>query len=97
MQSRACAVLSNGKYIFALPGSSGGVTDAWDGILKYQLDINHKPCNFVELVSKIERKIIFMKINAVRAMLIVSLVIILLYILGLFLPIIKNTKNSKIY
>ena len=39
MQSRACAALSNGKYIFALPGSSGGVTDAWDGILKYQLDI----------------------------------------------------------
>ncbi len=38
-----------------------------------------------------------MKINAVRSMLIVSLVIILLYILGLFLPIIKNTKNSKIY
>ncbi len=38
-----------------------------------------------------------MKINAVRAMLIVSLVIILLYILGLFLPIIKNTKNSKLY
>ena len=47
MQSRACAVLANGKYIFALPGSSGGVTDAWDGILKYQLDINHKPCNIV--------------------------------------------------
>ena len=40
MQSRACAALSNGKYIFALPGSSGGVIDAWDGILKYQLDIN---------------------------------------------------------
>ena len=38
-----------------------------------------------------------MKINGVRAMLIVSLVIILLYILGLFLPIIKNTKNSKNY
>ena len=47
IQSRACAVLANGKYIFALPGSSGGVTDAWEGILKYQLDINHKPCNFV--------------------------------------------------
>ena len=47
IQSRACAVLSNGKYIFALPGSSGGVTDAWEGILKHQLDINHKPCNFV--------------------------------------------------
>ena len=47
IQSRACAVLANGKYVFALPGSSGGVTDAWDGILKHQLDINHKPCNFV--------------------------------------------------
>ena len=56
MQSRACAVLSNGKYIFALPGSSGGVTDAWDGILKYQLDINHKPCNFVELFPRIKEK-----------------------------------------
>jgi len=56
MQSRACAVLSNGKYIFALPGSSGGVTDAWDGILKYQLDINHKPCNFVELLPRLKEK-----------------------------------------
>ena len=56
MQSRACAVLANGKYIFALPGSSGGVTDAWDGILKYQLDINHKPCNFVELFSRLREK-----------------------------------------
>ena len=36
IQSRACAVLANGKYVFALPGSSGGVTDAWDGILKHQ-------------------------------------------------------------
>ena len=56
MQSRACAVLSNGKYIFALPGSSGGVKDAWDGILKYQLDINHKPCNFVELFPRLKEK-----------------------------------------
>ena len=56
MQSRACAVLSDGKYIFALPGSSGGVTDAWDGILKYQLDINHKPCNFVELFPRLKEK-----------------------------------------
>ena len=56
IQSRACAVLSNGKYIFALPGSSGGVTDAWEGILKYQLDINHKPCNFVELFSRLKEK-----------------------------------------
>ena len=40
LQSRASAILKNGKYIFALPGSSGGVSDAWDMILKYQLDIN---------------------------------------------------------
>ena len=56
MQSRACAVLANGKYIFALPGSSGGVTDAWEGILKYQLDIKHKPCNFVELFPRLKEK-----------------------------------------
>ena len=56
MQSRACAVLANGKYIFALPGSSGGVTDAWNEILKYQLDINHKPCNFVELFPRLKEK-----------------------------------------
>jgi molybdenum cofactor biosynthesis protein B len=56
IQSRACAVIAKGKYIFALPGSSGGVTDAWDGILKYQLDINHKPCNFVELFPRLKEK-----------------------------------------
>jgi molybdenum cofactor biosynthesis protein B len=56
IQSRACAVLANGKYVFALPGSSGGVTDASDGILKHQLDINHKPCNFVELFPRLKEK-----------------------------------------
>tara|TARA_B100000287_G_scaffold227578_1_gene214647 strand:- start:1 stop:501 length:501 start_codon:yes stop_codon:yes gene_type:complete len=56
IQSRACAVLANGKYIFALPGSSGGVTDAWDQILVHQLDINHKPCNFVELFPRLKEK-----------------------------------------
>jgi len=56
MQSRAFAALANGKYIFSLPGSSGGVTDAWDMILKYQLDINHKPCNFVELFPRLKEK-----------------------------------------
>ena len=56
IQSRACAVLSNGKYVFALPGSSGGVKDAWDGILKNQLDINNKPCNFVELFPRLKEK-----------------------------------------
>ena len=56
IQSRACAVLAKGKYIFALPGSSGGVTDAWDKILKFQLNINHKPCNFVELFPRLKEK-----------------------------------------
>jgi molybdenum cofactor biosynthesis protein B len=56
IQSRACAVLAKGKYVFALPGSSGGVTDAWDGILKHQLNINHKPCNFVELFPRLKEK-----------------------------------------
>ena len=56
IQSRACAVLSNGKYVFALPGSSGGVTDAWDKILVHQLDVNHKPCNFVELFPRLKEK-----------------------------------------
>tara|TARA_B100000678_G_scaffold286961_1_gene292637 strand:+ start:99 stop:599 length:501 start_codon:yes stop_codon:yes gene_type:complete len=56
IQSRACAVLAKGKYIFALPGSSGGVIDAWDKILVYQLDINHKPCNFVELLPRLKER-----------------------------------------
>ena len=56
IQSRACAVLAKGKYIFALPGSSGGVTDAWDKILVHQLNIDHKPCNFVELFPRLKEK-----------------------------------------
>ena len=56
IQSRACAVLAKGTYVFSLPGSSGGVTDAWEGILKHQLDINHKPCNFVELFPRLKEK-----------------------------------------
>ena len=56
IQSRACSVLAKGKYIFALPGSSGGVTDAWDRILIHQLDINHKPCNFIELLPRLKEK-----------------------------------------
>ncbi len=56
IQSRACAVLANGKYIFALPGSSGGVSDAWDKILVHQLNINNKPCNFIELIPRLKEK-----------------------------------------
>ena len=46
MQSRACAALANGKYIFALPGSSGGVIDAWDKILKFQVVTNYQKKQF---------------------------------------------------
>ena len=56
IQSRACAVLSRGTYIFALPGSNGAVKDGWDGILATQLDSRHKPCNFVELMPRLREK-----------------------------------------
>ena len=54
IQSRACAGLAKGKYLFALPGSPGAVKDGWDGILKQQLDSRHKPCNFVDIMSRLE-------------------------------------------
>jgi molybdenum cofactor biosynthesis protein B len=53
VQSRACAGVAKGKYLFALPGSPGAVKDGWDGILKFQLDIRHKPCNFVEIMPRL--------------------------------------------
>ena len=53
LQSRACAGVAGGTYLFALPGSTGAVKDGWDGILKYQLDIRHKPCNFVEIMPRL--------------------------------------------
>ena len=53
IQSRATAVVARGTYIFALPGSTGAVKDGWDGILASQLDIRHKPCNFVELMPRL--------------------------------------------
>ena len=53
VQSRACACVARGTYIFALPGSTGAVLDAWDGILKDQLDSRHRPCNFVELMPRL--------------------------------------------
>ena len=54
IQSRACAGIAKGTYLFALPGSPGAVRDGWDGILKWQLDIRHKPCNFVEIMPRLE-------------------------------------------
>ena len=54
IQSRATAGVAGGTYLFALPGSTGAVKDAWDYILLYQLDIRHKPCNFVELIPRLQ-------------------------------------------
>ena len=53
IQSRATACVSRGTYIFALPGSTGAVKDAWDGILSTQLDNRYRPCNFVELMPRL--------------------------------------------
>ncbi len=54
MQSRACGGVSNGTYIFCLPGSPGACKDGWNGILKWQLDNRHRPCNFVEIMPRLE-------------------------------------------
>jgi molybdopterin adenylyltransferase len=54
VQSRATAGVMKGKYIFCLPGSPGACRDAWDDILKFQLDYRHKPCNFVEIMPRLE-------------------------------------------
>tara|TARA_R110000782_G_scaffold27239_2_gene69060 strand:+ start:416 stop:943 length:528 start_codon:yes stop_codon:yes gene_type:complete len=54
IQSRACAGVGNGTYIFVLPGSTGACKDGWDEILVHQLDIRHKPCNFVELMPRLK-------------------------------------------
>ena len=56
VQSRACAGVARGTYIFALPGSTGAVKDGWDGILASQLDIRHQPCNFVELMPRLTER-----------------------------------------
>lgn len=53
IQSRACAGVAGGTYIFALPGSTGAVRDGWDDILQSQLDNRHRPCNFVELMPRL--------------------------------------------
>ena len=53
IQSRACACVARGTYIFALPGSSGAVRDGWEGILAGQLDSRNKPCNFVDLMPRL--------------------------------------------
>ena len=54
VQSRATGGVANGTYLFALPGSTGACKDAWDEILKYQLDYRHMPCNFVEILPRLD-------------------------------------------
>ncbi|MFT6533171.1 MAG: molybdenum cofactor biosynthesis protein B [Limimaricola cinnabarinus] len=54
VQSRATGGVANGTYLFALPGSPGACRDAWDDILERQLDYRHKPCNFVEILPRLD-------------------------------------------
>lgn len=54
VQSRATGGVAQGTYLFALPGSPGACRDAWDEILKWQLDYRHRPCNFVEIMPRLD-------------------------------------------
>ncbi|MEW9919726.1 molybdenum cofactor biosynthesis protein B [Marimonas sp. MJW-29] len=54
VQSRATGGVANGTYLFALPGSPGACKDAWDEILQKQLDYRHRPCNFVEIMPRLD-------------------------------------------
>ena len=54
MQSRALGGVADGTYLFALPGSTGACKDAWDDILRWQLDSRHRPCNLVELMPRLK-------------------------------------------
>lgn len=56
IQSRATAGVAGGTYLFAVPGSTGACKDAWDDILLHQLDMRHKPCNFVELMPRLRER-----------------------------------------
>jgi molybdenum cofactor biosynthesis protein B len=56
IQSRACACVAGGTYVFALPGSTSAVKDGWDLILKDQLDSRFRPCNFVELMPRLTER-----------------------------------------
>ena len=56
VQSRACGGLAGGTYIFCLPGSPGACEDAWNGILKHQLDNRHRPCSFIEIMPRLQER-----------------------------------------
>jgi molybdenum cofactor biosynthesis protein B len=53
LQSRACAGIAHGKFIFALPGSNGACRDGWEKIIRWQLDSRHTPCNLVEIMPRL--------------------------------------------
>ena len=57
MQSRALGGVAEGTYPFALPGSTGACKDAWDDILRFQLDSRHRPCNLVELMPRLREHV----------------------------------------
>ncbi len=56
IQSRATAGLAGGTYLFAIPGSTGACKDAWNDILKWQLDNRYQPCNFVSLMPRLRER-----------------------------------------
>jgi molybdenum cofactor biosynthesis protein B len=53
MQSRSLGGVAGGTYVFCVPGSPGACKDAWNGILKFQLDFRHRPCNLVEIMPRL--------------------------------------------
>ncbi len=57
IQSRATGGVAGGTYLFALPGSPGACKDAWEGIFSLQLDYRHMPCNFVEIMPRLDEKL----------------------------------------
>lgn len=57
VQSRACGGVANGTYLFALPGSPGACKDGWDEILALQFDVRHRPCNFVEIMPRLDEHV----------------------------------------
>ena len=56
LQSRACAGLIGDTFVFCLPGSNGAVKDGWDKVIRDQLDSRHRPCNFVDLMPRLNER-----------------------------------------
>ena len=63
IQSRTTGGVAGATYIFVLPGSPGACKDAWDGILKWQLDYRHRPCNFVEIMPRLDEHLKRIKVR----------------------------------